>query len=759
MSSSSPAAVLSTRREPAKTNGNGHARVERTPYTWDRLPAELLAQGKFTVYRTKPGKPGSKARKVPYQPKHTALRAKVNDPQTWANFELASAAYKTGLFDGVNVVTCQQFSCVDCDGCVENEVISEAAQQVMDSLPTTYWELSPSGTGLRGIFRSKDAIYIDKTNGVGLEAYSGRHFMSVTGWTVNDAPIAELTLAQLEPYRAKKTPTSRSLISADPITQGKRHAHLISLAGSMHRRGMSTNAMGDALTRENMERCVPPLEQADIVGILQSASKWPTVGDLVPGERKDVGNADRLLRYGGGSYRYVAAFKHWVVYDGTRWPVDDKEHDPIRSEAHAMVRAFVVQAVAAGGEELIKYAAGSLNSAFISNMIREAQSHATLTVEELDRDPLLINFLNGTLDAHTGMLREHRREDYITKLIPHNYNPEAQCPKWEKFILDAFEKSDDQLQEEYESLSEAQLPKLKEFLAMAPRRQLEMVKFLQRALGYTMTGLTSEKCLFLITGPTDTSKTTTMNVVGKLLGDYTQRIKVESLMQGRRNQGMDNNANQDLADLCGARFAPSSETGQGQRLREAGVKELTQGQGKYKAVRKYERHFTFSETWKIWLDCNHKPIIYDTDDAIWNRMVTIPFEHVVSKAEQNANLAEQLIAKEAEGILAWMVRGLAAWRTDGLELPEAMLQQREQWRKESDALGQWLETACVKDKGATAQGSELYGFYKQWRKENGLWEESIQIFARKMREHGFEKKEVGTAKRPTWFGVGVKALG
>src|SRR5262249_40664409 len=151
---------------------------------------------------------------------------------------------------------------------------------------------------------------------------------------------------------------------------------------------------------------------------------------LLQQEKKDVGNADRLLLWGKGNYRYVAAFSRWAVYDGRRWPVDDREQEVIRAAAHDMARAFGVEAGQAGDKAAIEWGAECLNSSRVTNMLREAQPHATLTIAELDRNPLLLNCMNGTFDAQSGELRPHRREDYITAIIPYEHNAKAECPQF-----------------------------------------------------------------------------------------------------------------------------------------------------------------------------------------------------------------------------------------------------------------------------------------------------------------------------------------
>jgi putative DNA primase/helicase len=710
-----------------KTNGNGHASlglIQRLDYAWERLPQELRKGGSFCLYREE------QRRKVPYCSGNPAQRAAINKPGSWASFDQTERAYETFAgFDGINAVCSPEFTFVDIDDCVDGEQLSSRAREVMHALPATYWELSPSGAGLHGIFRIEGGEFrnISKEEGKGVEVYAGKHFMSCTGWQISERnAIAPVTPDQLEQFRATKTrAVSATGDGSQKISKGQRTNTLLSIAGTMRRRGLDLASIEHALRQHNAAHCSPPLEEKKIRSILKSTEKYKAAGNLLTQENKDVGNADRLLLWGGGDVRYVAAFRRWVMYDGARWPVKDREQEAVRSEAHAMIRAFGAQAFAAGEEKGIKFAADCLNSPRITNLLREAQPKATLLIAELDRDPLLVNFQNGTLEARTNKLRKHRREDHITSVLAYDYNPKAKCPKWEKFIAETFD------------------------------GDRELIDFVQRALGYSLTGDTSGKCIFLAHGLKDTAKTTLLASVKTLLGDYAGRIKVESLMV-ERGRPIDANAQSDLADLRGKRFVMTSETGQGQRLREELVKLLSQGQGDYRAVRKYENPFSFAETWKIWIDCNHLPVVHGTDDAIWERLIVVPFAHKVPKSKQNPVLGQALIATEAEGILAWLVRGLERWRTKRLELPSSMQQQRQQWRKESDDLGQWLEEKCVVRPDARVESTPLYESCQAWRVQHGLFRESAVLFARKMKEHGFEKKEMGKDKVPNWLGVGLK---
>jgi putative DNA primase/helicase len=317
--------------------------------------------------------------------------------------------------------------------------------------------------------------------------------------------------------------------------------------------------------------------------------------------------------------------------------------------------------------------------------------------------------------------REHRPTDYITKMIPHNYNPEAKCTNWLKFLN-----------------------------KILPEGGL--VNFVHQALGYSLTGDTSEKMIFLAKGPKDTGKTTLLNTVHDLLGDYAGRIKVESLMMDARRTSLDANAQADLADLRGKRFIMTSETAEGQRLREELIKLLAQGQGNYRAVRKYQNPFEFPETWKIWIDCNHLPLIQGTDDAIWERLAVIPFEHPVPKAERDPALHKFFTTVEAEGILAWLVQGNLLWRENGgLVLPDAMLKARNAWRSNMDDMGQWIASDTVLGPECEAKSHELYLRYKGWAESRKLYVLSETAFSLRMQER-FNK----VARHSGAFFIGVR---
>ncbi len=263
-----------------------------------------------------------------------------------------------------------------------------------------------------------------------------------------------------------------------------------------------------------------------------------------------------------------------------------------------------------------------------------AECELVITPDKLDTHPFLLNFLNGMIDLETGALLPHDPERFITKLVHYNYNPQAACPLFLSFIA--------RIMGNHPDASEAELD-----------RAERMVAYLQRAFGYTLTGTTEEKAVFVPFGAGNNGKTTLLATFLHLLEEYAVLLQVDTLMVRQES----NNTQADLADLRGARFVMTSETEEGQRLSQGKLKRITQGMGKIKAVRKYENPIEFPETHKLWMDTNSKPVIRAADDqATFNRLHPIPFTVTIPAEEIDKSLPRKLLA-EAEGILAWAVAG------------------------------------------------------------------------------------------------------
>jgi putative DNA primase/helicase len=456
----------------------------------------------------------------------------------------------------------------------------------------------------------------------------------------------------------------------------------------------------------------------------------PGVPDLLNGyDPEDVGNGQRFLARYRDIVRWCPERDKWFVWDGRRWKLDDT--DQVRVLAQKVMTEFGIQAAKSNNESLMRFAAGCRRSARITNALREAQPHVTINANELDTHPWLLNFLNGTVDLATGELLEHRREHYITKLIDHDYRRGAPCELFLRFL--------ERITGGGPDAAEA-----------AMERSERLMLYLQRAFGYSLTGVTSEKVVFLVHGPHDNGKSTLLALFLKLLGPYAVLLQIESLMTRQQES---NNTQADLADLKGARFVMTSETEEGQRLAEGKLKRITQGTGRIKAARKFENPIEFPESHKLWLDCNFLPVIRGYDEAIWRRLRTIPLSMVIPPEEQDRNLSVKLL-KEAEGILAWAVKGAIDWHKHGLPRTPEVENAGAEWRQDADQIGRFIESCCITLPTAQAKASALYSAYKKWAEESGERFESLKKFAQRMQERVFKKehKESGAV----YFGIGLR---
>jgi P4 family phage/plasmid primase-like protien len=440
--------------------------------------------------------------------------------------------------------------------------------------------------------------------------------------------------------------------------------------------------------------------------------------DLKPQPLNDYGNALRLIEVHGDGLRYCPPMKKWLIWDARRWQID--EVDLIRKLTQQVMLEFARQAVLAGNDVLSKFAGQCLNSQRLSAVIREAQPRLPVSPDELDRDPWLLNFRNGTLDLRTFELLPHSREHLITKLVQYNYDPHAQCPR---------------------------------FLAFLDRSVgAPLMIFVQKAMGYSVTGVTSEKTNFLCLGPTNGGKTTFLNLFRDLFEEYSAVILIDALMQREE----DNNSRADLADLRGARLAMTSETEEGQRLREGKLKRITQGQGKIKSVRKYENPIQFDATHVLWIDANHKPLVRGTDDATWNRLTPIPFDRPLAESEIDKEMPAKL-REEAEGIIAWAVAGTCLWQREGLGKPLEVEYTRSKWRVEMDRLGSFREECCVEGPKFSVQARPLYKAYREWAEDAGERPMSEMMFGLRMVEAG-RKKDRDAENRVIYVGIALKDL-
>ncbi len=438
--------------------------------------------------------------------------------------------------------------------------------------------------------------------------------------------------------------------------------------------------------------------------------------------RTDLGNAERLIHRHGRDLRYCHAWKAWLIWDGRRWKLDDS--GAIYRRAAETVRSLYAEAAKlvdrGEREDLAEFARKCESRRSLAAMedIARSLQGVPVSAEDLDLNGYLLNVENGTIDLHTGELRQARREDLITKLAPVVFDAKAAAPVWEKFVNEL----------------------------MCGRQ--ELIGYLQRAVGYSATGEITEKMLFICHGGGDNGKTTFLETLKTAFGDYAGQVLVESLMAQRQTDAKA--ATPDIADLQGLRLVTSSETEEGQRLAEAKVKYLT-GMSTVKARRLYEQTWQFVPTWKLWIDCNHLPSIRGNDKAIWNRIRAIPFELQLGK-EEIARALPATLRAELAGVIRWVVEGCLMWQRDGLGAPEAVTAATTVYQQQMDVLGRFLGEATEPGLSTNqVQSRKLYRAYCSWAAAAGEFTVSERVFSERLANRGLVRKH--TEKGNVYFGL------
>jgi putative DNA primase/helicase len=436
--------------------------------------------------------------------------------------------------------------------------------------------------------------------------------------------------------------------------------------------------------------------------------------------RSDAGNARRLVVDHGSELRYVPTWGTWLVWDGRRWAKDHK--GLVVERAKEVAADLWSEALGESDSDErkagVRWALQSENAGRIRSMLELAQSADGVPVmpDELDPNPWFLNVDNGTIDLRSGLLRPHDPEHLITKLAPVTYDPAAEAQQWERFLLEVL--PDD-----------------------------EVRTFVQRAVGYALTGSTREQVLFFAHGVGANGKNTLFDTVLESIGDYGRQADPEILL------ARDDVHPTGIADLQGARLVVASEIDEGRRLAEATLKRLT-GDKTLKARLMRQDFFEFTATHKLFLHANHRPLIRGTDHAIWRRLRLIPFEVTIAADRRDNDLGEKLLAERA-GVLRWAVQGCLAWQGHGLTEPTAVRVATAGYRAEMDVLGAFLADSCVEADFALVSAENLYRGYVRWCSDNGEYAVSQKRLGAALTERGFERRKHGPAKRWHWFGIGL----
>lgn len=531
---------------------------------------------------------------------------------------------------------------------------------------------------------------------------------------------AEGVQADVKGGAGSKT-TGKRFELPEVIEQGERDDVLFRYGCSLRAQGFDRDAILSALTKVNTERCRPPLSPDEVEAKASSAAGYPG-GDPSELHLTDLGNAQRLVRQQGHRMRFVNG-RGWFVWNESHWGLD-RTGEAMRA-TKTVVRQMHEEAAKVDDDRdrqaLARWALQSESTQRLRAMVQLAETEAEVSVapDELDRDPWLLNVTNGTIDLRTGTLRPHDPVDMMTRVAPVDYVPEAQAPTWMAF-LDRVMGGDQ-----------------------------ELVSYLQRCVGYSLTGMTTEQVLLFLWGLGANGKSTFVNAILDMMGPYAKQADPQLLLARNGDVHPTN-----MADLAGSRMVVCSEVDEGRPLAEVVVKQLTGGD-RVKARFLYADFFEYQPTHTLWMAANHRPVVKGTDYAIWRRIKLVPFNVTIPEHERDGNLPEKLRA-ELPGILAWAVQGCLEWQQRGLDDPATVRKASAQYKADMDLLGQFLEECCEVGAERGADAKDVYRRYVEWCSANGLTPMAKQSFGRRMGERGLGSVR-GAGNKAVYASVALRA--
>lgn len=436
----------------------------------------------------------------------------------------------------------------------------------------------------------------------------------------------------------------------------------------------------------------------------------------------DMTNRDFFLKAFPNQIIYCKEWDKFLVWDKTNWTVDNygKVEEMAVNFIRDMYRGvrYIQDRILAADFE--KHIIKSESLRRIQAMIGLCKMTEQIKVrsDNLDTDNYLFNTKNCSINLTTYTAKDSEQNDFATKCSNVIYDPNAECPTWEKFLMQIF------------------------------NNDYELIDYVQKAIGYSLSGDVSEQCLFIMWGCGANGKSTFLNTIQEILGDYSCSASTDSFMKKNGDQS------NDIARLRGMRLVTTSEVEQGEALSESLIKQIT-GEDELTARFLYGEYFSFRPTFKIFMATNHKPKIKGSDNGIWRRIKLIPFTVTIPPEQRDKNLGAKLKA-EASGILNWMLRGYAKWKEEGLKDPAVVREANEEYRDDMDSVGAFIRECLNVD--ATNQmrlpNKNIYEVYLKWTSENNESPLTQKGLATRLQEKGFSKKSSNGLRY--WEGLSIK---
>lgn len=738
---------------------------------YEQIPQELKALPNWICWDAVPDEKRGKIKKVPINAL-TGGGAMSNNPSTWCDFDTAVKASEKHSGIGFMFGGCPYFG-VDIDGKEEEleayqrgengNIISEFISTLQ-----SYAEISQSGKGIHIICRGTLPKRGRRKGSV--EMYEDGRFFVMTGNSCSEyesiaecsdsiKPLHEKYIGGGHEPVAKAVPAVR-LDTADQIIKAaagaKNGGKFVSLY-SGRTAGYTSQSEADmafcsmlafwtgcdaekmdmifrssGLMREKWDRAQSGSTygaltiQKAIAGCSQvyspknSYSASFKQGEVnaqteQTGQRlysfDDTGNAQRFVDLFGDKVRYCYTDKRWLWYDGRKWCTDmtgavKRLADKAVACMSAELKVYE-QTDADEGTDMAKafekHMKSSRSNKSKNAMLNEVMHHVPILPSQLDRYKAVLNTPGGVIDLKSGALAPHDPKNYFTKITAVEYSENADCPRWTAFLDDIFGGDKD------------------------------LIRYVQKAVGYSLTGATSEQCAFFLYGTGRNGKSTFLDIIRDIFGDYAANIQPETIMV-RNSQG--SAINSDIARLKGARLVTSVEPNEGVRINEGLLKQLT-GDDTVTARKLYGDEFEFKPEFKLWMATNHKPVIRGTDTGIWRRIHMIPFTCVIPEGKVDRRLKYKLAA-EMTGIFRWAVEGCLLWQKEGLKMPRAVLEEVREYRREMDVISAFVEDKCTVGKGLSVKSSQLFAAYLNWAEQNNEYRMSSTKFGMELAKR-FEK--------------------
>lgn len=747
------------------------------------IPEELKQLNHWCIYRKVWNEERKKYTKIPINP-YTGYKGKSNDESTWSDFQTALTALTTYQGDGLGIYFKPPYVGVDIDN-IEGEIAryhqgdieTNIMYEFVHSLKS-YAEYSPSGTGIHIILKGK--IPGNRRRKGDIEMYSNGRFFTVTGNIVNknyseikqpDPTTFELLYKRyigednvVQFKNNEESPKGIDLSEEEIIQkalesrQGKKFevflkggweafydsqseadiafANMLAFWTGRDFEKMDSIFRSSNLMREKYDQRRPPdstygnnllnkaIQECKKTYSLNPANGFHIYIKDMKEEKEtkknysydDTGNADRFVDIFGTMVRYSYINKEFFYYDGKVWQPDNTgEVFKMIDQSIEIMKKEPIQypegTTDDEKEELIKaknkHIKKSRGNAAKKALKEQLMHRLSILPEEFDQSITSFNTQNGYLDLITGQLYEHDVNKFFSRISNVEFTDTIDAPMWEKFLNQTFGGNKD------------------------------LIRYVQKAIGYSMSGSTKEQSMFVLFGAGSNGKTVLLDTIIYILGNYATNMQAETIMIKQSSSS----ANTDIARLKGARFVTSSEPNEGVRLDEGLVKQLTGGD-KVTARFLYGKEFEFEPEFKLWLATNHKPIIRGTDDGIWRRINLIPFTEQVAEKDKDKDLKNKL-KSEAVGILNWMVEGWLMYQKEGLKRPQVVEDASREYREEMDVTSAFVNECCEVQIGQKVKAKDLYQVYREWAGENGQFQMNSTRFGKEMGNKFNKRKSDG----------------